>query len=96
MRINIDNIKERKERSIQELRALYRKNVDNNISETAMSLFSPRELKRHLCISIYKESVKFKKNARTRTIEQLMKLLNLSKRTIERYCPPKKQDNEDN
>lgn len=82
MKVNIFDITEAHKHNLHVLRLLYRNNVDNNISEFALSLMREMELKRHIALSIYINSIKFR-NRQRRTIKlKLCLFLDTNENTI--------------
>lgn len=90
MRVRLEEIKEKQDLGLHELRHLYKANVCHTICDYALSLMEKNELRRYLAQAIYKSAIQYKKRQRTITIFRLSLLLGISVRTIEKLCPSNK------
>lgn len=94
VRTRLQEITEKRNPTIHELRLLYAQNVCGAIHDKALQLFTERELKRHICIALYRDNIIFRKRGRYWVIDRICMLLGLAKRTVEKYCPARRKEKE--
>ena len=94
IKTRLQEITERQNLTIHELRLLYVQNVCGAIHDRALQLFTERELKRHICIALYRDNIIFRKRGRYWVIDRICLLLGIAKRTVEKYCPARKKQKE--